>query len=96
MKSSREITDDCDSLSNEICTLDFKVANVTNEFLMLGNSQFVEQCVQEFEECNLPSSNTDPEPIPQTKSEKEAALIEKMKQAIQIGVRVQQERNELR
>jgi len=56
---------------------------------MVSNSQFVENRVQEFEERvsnSLPSSTSLNKSNYKTKAEKEAELIAKMKDAIQIGV----------
>ncbi|CAG7826084.1 unnamed protein product [Allacma fusca] len=94
-KSSWEITESCDSLLNDVDLLEFQVANVTNQFLMLSNTQFVENCVQEFQEYNLKEEKRE-ETRATTKAEKEAALIEKMKEAIRIGVNVQRDREQTR
>lgn len=69
---------------------------MTNQLLILSNTQFTENRVEEFQEMlSSDTSATKPGPV-KTKSEKEAELIGKMKEAIQIGVSVKAEQERKR
>jgi len=85
VREAQGITKECDSLGTDVSLLHSQVHNVTNQFLMLSNTQFVENRVEEFEETMSVGSTNQDVPI-KTKAEKEAELISKMKQAIQFGV----------
>jgi hypothetical protein len=85
IKKAEEISHDCDTLVTDVDLLYSQVHNVTNEFLMLSNTQFVENRVEEFQETINLNSPTPSIPV-KTKAEKEAELISKMKEAIQIGI----------
>ena len=85
ISQAEEITHEFDSLSEGVSLLHSQVHNVTNQFLMLSNTQFVENRVEEFEETLNLDSTSQNVPV-KTKAEKEAELISKMKEAIQIGI----------
>lgn len=54
---------------------------------MLSSTQFVENRVEEFEEFSASlSTNSSNIVIPKSKAEREAELMSKMKQAIQLGL----------
>lgn len=91
---SAQLSADCTELGRETGVLEAKLGNVTNEFLSLSSTQFVENRVQEFEEGVVSGSGgTSPRPISlgaakKSKGEREAELIAKMKEAIQIGISI--------
>jgi len=92
---SHGILEECDKLSTQIDILNCRVQTVTNQFLILSNTQFMENRVEEFQEMLSCSPNSHNVPV-KTKAEKEAELISKMKEAIQIGVAVKSERDHRR
>lgn len=59
---------------------------------MLSNTQFVENRVEEFEEYSSSVSSASVSTSFKSKAEKEAALVSKMKQAIQLGLAACNER----
>ncbi|CAL8111298.1 unnamed protein product [Orchesella dallaii] len=93
-ENSQEISKECDKMSTDVTQLNYKLLNLTNEFLMLSNTQFVENRVEEFEEfsASLSSTSGNATVSYKTKAETEAELISKMKQAIQTGLAACNER----
>ncbi len=91
-QKSTELSEECQKLSRDATVLQAKLHNVTNDFLALSGSHFVENRVQEFQEAaaavSSSSSNENRSLVKKTKAEKEAELISKMKQAIQVGISV--------
>ncbi|ODM90023.1 WASH complex subunit FAM21 [Orchesella cincta] len=93
-ENSQEISKECDKMSTDVTQLNYKLLNLTNEFLMLSNTQFVENRVEEFEEfsASLASTSGNATVSYKTKAETEAELISKMKEAIQTGLAACNER----
>lgn len=91
-KNSQDILRECDALSKDVKKLDYRLINVSNEFHMLSNTQFVENRVEEFEEFSSSISSSNTTTTVKTKAEQEAALVSKMKQAIQLGLTACNER----
>lgn len=87
-QTSSELNNDCQILARDTVVLQSKLHNVTNQFLALSSSQFIENRVQNFEEAasSVSSTSTQNIVIKKTKAEKEAELIAKMKKSIQIGI----------
>jgi len=87
-KNSLAIKQDCESLTEDVTRVQSRLSNITNKFLMISNTQFVENRVEEFEEADVAAevrSNQVARKV-KTKQEKEAELLKKMKEAIQIGI----------
>lgn len=89
LRRAGTIKEDCNSFAQEVDMLQTRVQSVTNQFLNLANDQFVENCVEEFEERDA-IKQASPSPLVhqvRTKAEKEAELIKKMKESIQVGIK---------
>ncbi|KAM9379974.1 LOW QUALITY PROTEIN: WASH complex subunit 2-like [Phaethornis superciliosus] len=87
---THEITKQVDGLINETKATDCRLHNVFNDFLMLSNTQFIENRVydEEVEEPILKADVGDKTEQEKTREQKEADLIPKIQEAVNYGLQV--------
>ncbi|XP_071604912.1 WASH complex subunit 2A-like isoform X1 [Heliangelus exortis] len=87
---THEITKQVDGLINETKATDCRLHNVFNDFLMLSNTQFIENRVydEEVEEPILKADAGDKTEQEKTREQKEADLIPKIQEAVNYGLQV--------
>ncbi|XP_049711493.1 WASH complex subunit 2-like isoform X5 [Elephas maximus indicus] len=86
---THEIKKQVDGLIRETKATDCRLHNVFNDFLMLSNTQFIENRVYD-EEVEEPVLKTEPEKTEQekTREQKEVDLIPKVQEAVNYGLQV--------
>ncbi|XP_006897778.1 PREDICTED: WASH complex subunit FAM21C-like isoform X4 [Elephantulus edwardii] len=86
---THEIKKQVDGLIRETKATDCRLHNVFNDFLMLSNTQFIENRVYD-EEVEEPVLKTEPEKTEQekTREQKEVDLISKVQEAVNYGLQV--------
>ncbi|XP_007936815.1 WASH complex subunit 2A-like [Orycteropus afer afer] len=86
---THEIKKQMDGLIRETKATDCRLHNVFNDFLMLSNTQFIENRVYD-EEVEEPVLKTEPEKAEQekTREQKEVDLIPKVQEAVNYGLQV--------
>uniref|UniRef100_A0A3Q2NQU4 WASH complex subunit 2 n=1 Tax=Fundulus heteroclitus TaxID=8078 RepID=A0A3Q2NQU4_FUNHE len=91
LSKTHEIEKQLDSLIRDTKATDSRLHSVFNDFLMLSNTQFIENRVYDEEvEETLPKADA-PEKQPEqekTREQKEAELIPKMQEAVSYGLKV--------
>ncbi|TWW78896.1 WASH complex subunit 2C [Takifugu flavidus] len=91
LSKTHEIEKQLDSLIRDTKATDSRLHSVFNDFLMLSNTQFIENRVYDEEvEENIPKTDG-PEKQPEqekTREQKEAELIPKMQEAVNYGLKV--------
>uniref|UniRef100_H3CTE0 FAM21/CAPZIP domain-containing protein n=1 Tax=Tetraodon nigroviridis TaxID=99883 RepID=H3CTE0_TETNG len=91
LSKTHEIEKQLDSLIRDTKATDSRLHSVFNDFLMLSNTQFIENRVYDEEvEENVPKADG-PEKQPEqekTREQKEAELIPKMQEAVNYGLKV--------
>ncbi|KAM7408716.1 hypothetical protein PAMA_002439 [Pampus argenteus] len=91
LSKTHEIEKQLDSLIRDTKATDSCLHTVFNDFLMLSNTQFIENRVYDEEvEETIPKADTLDKPSEQekTREQKEAELIPKMQEAVNYGLRV--------
>ncbi|XP_061646184.1 WASH complex subunit 2 isoform X2 [Phyllopteryx taeniolatus] len=90
LSKTHEIEKQLDSLIRDTKATDSRLNSVFNDFLMLSNTQFIENRVYD-EEVEEPMPKTDAvekQPDQKTREQKEAELIPKMQEAVTYGLKV--------
>ncbi|XP_061545480.1 WASH complex subunit 2A isoform X2 [Phycodurus eques] len=90
LSKTHEIEKQLDSLIRDTKATDSRLNSVFNDFLMLSNTQFIENRVYD-EEVEEPTPKTDAvekQPDQKTREQKEAELIPKMQEAVTYGLKV--------
>ncbi|XP_072281172.1 WASH complex subunit 2-like [Pyxicephalus adspersus] len=87
---THEIEKQLDGLVREVKTTDCRLHNVFNDFLMLSNTQFIENRVydEEVEECIVKPEQGEKPEQEKTREQKEAELIPKIQEAVNYGLQV--------
>ncbi|OWF44676.1 WASH complex subunit 2A-like isoform X2 [Mizuhopecten yessoensis] len=85
-----EIEKGVDGLLNDSKLTSVKVNNVFNDFIMLANTQFVENRVydEDVSQEGAAKEETKPEEQEKTREQREAELIPKVKEALTLGINV--------
>ncbi|XP_028916001.1 WASH complex subunit 2C isoform X3 [Ornithorhynchus anatinus] len=86
---THEIKKQVDGLIRETKATDCRLHNVFNDFLMLSNTQFIENRVYDEEvEEPVPKAETEKSEQEKTREQKEADLIPKVQEAVNFGLQV--------
>lgn len=87
---THEIEKQLDGLVREVKSTDCRLHNVFNDFLMLSNTQFIENRVydEEVEEHIVKPEQGEKPDQEKTREQKEAELIPKIQEAVNFGLRV--------
>ncbi|XP_053731694.1 WASH complex subunit 2 isoform X5 [Synchiropus splendidus] len=90
LSKTHDIEKQLDSLIRDTKATDSCLQSVFNDFLMLSNTQFIENRVydEEVEETVQKTDVADNKPEQKTREQKEAELIPKMQEAVSHGLRV--------
>ncbi|XP_061914181.1 WASH complex subunit 2 isoform X1 [Entelurus aequoreus] len=90
LSKTHEIEKQLDSLIRDTKATDSSLHSVFNDFLMLSNTQFIENRVydDEVEEPVLKADAVEKQPDQKTREQKEAELIPKMQEAVNYGLKV--------
>ncbi|KAM9804220.1 WASH complex subunit 2C [Neosynchiropus ocellatus] len=90
LSKTHDIEKQLDSLIRDTKATDSCLQSVFNDFLMLSNTQFIENRVydEEVEDTVQKSDVVDSKPEQKTREQKEAELIPKMQEAVTYGLRV--------
>ncbi|XP_061693840.1 WASH complex subunit 2 isoform X2 [Syngnathoides biaculeatus] len=90
LSRTHEIEKQLDSLIRDTKATDSSLHSVFNDFLMLSNTQFIENRVydEEDEEPTPKTDVVDKQPDQKTREQKEAELIPKMQEAVTYGLKV--------
>ncbi|XP_071336712.1 WASH complex subunit 2 isoform X3 [Trachinotus anak] len=90
LSKTHEIEKQLDSLIRDTKATDSCLHSVFNDFLMLSNTQFIENRVydEEVEETITKVDALEKQPEQKTREQKEAELIPKMQEAVNYGLRV--------
>ncbi|KAM9325002.1 WASH complex subunit 2C [Gastrophryne carolinensis] len=87
---THDIEKQLDGLVHEVKTTDCRLHNVFNDFLMLSNTQFIENRVydEEIEEHIVKPEQGEKHEQEKTREQKEAELIPKIQEAVNYGLKV--------
>ncbi|KAJ9595725.1 hypothetical protein L9F63_013088, partial [Diploptera punctata] len=77
-----------DSLMEELRATSTSVNNVTNQFLCLANTQFVENRVYDDDEKETPPEEKKEEEKPKSKEEQEAEVVARVRESLALGISV--------
>ncbi|XP_018425756.1 PREDICTED: WASH complex subunit FAM21-like [Nanorana parkeri] len=90
ISKTHEIEKQLDGLVHEVKSTDCRLHNVFNDFLMLSNTQFIENRVydEEVEEHIVKPEQGEKPEQEKTREQKEAELIPKIQEAVNYGLRV--------
>ncbi|XP_076818710.1 uncharacterized protein LOC143464672 isoform X4 [Clavelina lepadiformis] len=88
---AREVSRDVSQLLHDTQLTDAKIQTVTDFFLTLSDSQFIENRVYDEDDSvskETKEGKTDESKKPKTREEREAELLPRLKEAVQFGVKV--------